>query len=191
MIDTYEADVIGGESVKEFFEKLSTYDLFVNFIPGCVFVGYLQYYIGISVVPNEGNGSTLMMVVTCYIVGFCISRIGALVVEPISRKTGWVKFAPYQLFLDAKRKDSEINQLSEVNNFYRSLVSLAGVVGISETIIRLDSIMSFANSNCVLILAAVFFVVFLLSYKSQTRYVVKRVEEALKNKSEETSDSDE
>ena len=120
--------------MNEFFKKLSTYDLFVNFMPGCLFAWYLRCCKDIEFVSWKNDTSIIDFIVLCYIIGLFVNRIGSLAIEPIGRKLKFLEFAPYASFVDAEEIDSKIIELSEVNNFYRSLVSLSFVIVLSECI---------------------------------------------------------
>ena len=162
----------------EFIKKISTYNLFVNFIPGCIFVWYLQEYKGIELTSNNDTVAILILTVLSYTVGLIVNRISSLVIEPMCQKSGLVKFAPYDEYSRAEKKDEKIKILSEINNFYRSLAALSCVMIITEIFSRINNIISFVSDNNMLFVALFAFLIFLLSYRSQTRYVVSRVAQA-------------
>ena len=105
-----------------------------------------------------------------YFIGLIISRIGSLVVEPILRKTSFVKFARYSDFIMASEKDPKIETLSESNNVYRTLIS----VFVSLLFLKLYDLLSITSDNSFLLIIFIL-LVFLFSYRKQTRYIVKRI----------------
>jgi hypothetical protein len=59
-----------------------------------------------------------------YFIGLVVSRVGSLIIEPLFRRTGFVKSADYRKFVAACKLDPKIELLSEANNTYRTLCSL-------------------------------------------------------------------
>ena len=102
--------------MNEFIKKISTYDLFVNFIPGCIFVWYLQECKGIELASASDMFTIPTIIVLCYAIGLINNRLGSLVIRPLCERTGIVKFATYETYMKAEKKDDKIKLLSELNN---------------------------------------------------------------------------
>ena len=49
--------------------------------------------------------------------------VPTVIIEPILKKTNFVKFRDYPDYINASKKDGKIELLSEVNNTYRTLNS--------------------------------------------------------------------
>ena len=106
--------------MKDILSKLSSYNLFNYLFPGIVFViaaGKLTHY---SLIQQD----IVIGVFLYYFIGLVVSRFGSLVIEPILRKTSFLRFANYGDFVAASKKDEKLELLSEVNNTYRTLCSL-------------------------------------------------------------------
>jgi hypothetical protein len=108
-----------------------------------------------------------------YFVGLVISRIGSLVVEPLAKKTKFVKFAPYKDFVQACTQDEKIELLSEQNNTYRTLCALILSVGLLKLYDLVIAQWSLPGKTIVTI---ALFALFASSYRKQTSYVRQRVE---------------
>src|SRR6516225_1970768 len=103
--------------MKELLDKLSSYNLFNYFLPGTVFAAVAQR---ISRHTFKDNNIVIELF-TYYFIGLIISRIGSLVLEPMFKKTKFVRFAAYKDFIAASAKDPDIKILSEQNNMFRTL----------------------------------------------------------------------
>lgn len=170
--------------MEEFLRKLSSYNLFVNLVPGCIFMFYLHELKSIVLISNtEGGISVFTLLCMWYVVGIVINRIGSLVIEPLYKKIKIIIFASYDDYVNAEKKDNKIALLSEVNNFYRSMVALFSVIILSEITLNEFDVEILKSNWFILIILLMCFVIFSLSYRSQTRYIKNRIEVSLNNRS--------
>ena len=109
-------------------DKLSSYNIVNNLIPGALFFYFYELFIGRQL-PLSNNVEKIIIYYCC---GMIISRIGSLVVEPICIKLKIVKYAPKKEYVDATKKDKLIEVLLEVSNLYRTCAGLALVLIISK-----------------------------------------------------------
>ena len=121
--------------MEKILEKLDSYNILNNLLPGIVLNFLLERIIGVKIV--EGNIIEDLFVF--YFMGMVVSRFGSLVIEPICKKIKWVKYADYGEFVKASRKDEKVNVLSEVNNSYRTVFSVCIVVLIAKVYLILIS----------------------------------------------------
>ena len=94
--------------MEKILEKLDSYNILNNLLPGIVLNFLLERIIGVKIV--EGNIIEDLFVF--YFMGMVVSRFGSLVIEPICKKIKWVKYADYGEFVKASRKDEKVNVLS-------------------------------------------------------------------------------
>ncbi len=153
-------------------DKISKYHLINYIIPG-VFAVYLSRSL------NEVDLLTkdlFLDVVFVYIMGLICSRIGSLVVEPILKWIGFVKFSDYKDYLSAEKKDPKLSDLVIDDNLYRTVVG-------SILFILLQFIFLWLCEKCTLIkdlssiiVLTVLLLLFVFSYKKQSSYIKQRVE---------------
>ena len=159
----------------EFLDKLSRYNIINYLLPGTLFAVLGDAISSYSFVQDD----LLVSVFLYYFIGLIISRIGSLVIEPIFKFFGIIKFVNYEDYLQASEADAKIEVLSEENNMYRTLcalfVSLCALYVVEELISRF----AFLQRASALIALVTLLVLFVFSYKKQTNYVVKRVKAAL------------
>ena len=162
--------IIGGK-VEKILEKISTYNIFNYLFPGVVFCIISDKYFSIPLIQE----SILNGVFLYYFVGLVISRFGSVVVEPSMKKVGMLKFSDYSDFILASKKDEKIEVLSEVNNMYRTILSMIIVLAI---LVLYNTCMSYWPDIASLGkygIVAILFLLFLYSYRKQTEYITKRV----------------
>lgn len=158
--------------MKDILQKLSTYNIFNYLLPGIVFVALLRQYTSFDLIVDE----LLIGAFLYYFIGMIISRIGSIVIEPILRKSGIVKFSDYPKFVSASKKDDKIELFSEINNTYRTFISMLLIllfIVVYENIVFLMDL----NDTLKSIIGLVFLtILFLLSYRKQTQYINKRID---------------
>ena len=164
--------------MKEFLDKLSSYNLFNYLLPGILFAAVGERITSYSFLEKD----IVVGVFVYYFIGLVISRIGSLIIEPFFQMIKFVKFAPYKDFVRASQADPKLELLSETNNVYRTLCSLF------IALICLKLYENFERSHPKLFLYSPVLVLFLLlvlfcfSYRKQTAYVTKRIDTAIEDK---------
>jgi hypothetical protein len=158
--------------MKEMLEKISSYNIFNYLLPGILFALVAKPFLGWDLIQKD----LLVGAFLYYFIGLVISRLGSLVLEPLLKKFSFIKFSDYKNFVTASKKDNKIELLSEINNMYRTLLSLCISLVISKLVFFIQSILAIQDdiSNTILLIALAF--LFLLSYKKQTTYITKRIE---------------
>ena len=158
--------------MKEIIQKLSTYNIFNYLLPGIIFVAFLKLF----TVHNLVFGDIIIDLFVCYFIGLVISRIGSLVIEYLLKKIRIIKFSDYKKYIQASKDDEKIELFSEINNMYRTFISLFLCLLL---VIGYDSIRDIFVINKTLesvILFVVLILLFTLSYKKQTDYISKRID---------------
>jgi len=157
--------------VEKILEKISTYNIFNHLFPGVVFCVICDKYLSIPLIQESiVNGVFLY-----YFVGLIISCFGSIVIEPLMKKLGLLDFSNYSDFIQAAKKDGKIETLSEINNMYRTIISMILVLAIT---ILYTSCLSAWPQIAILGkygLIVMLFILFILSYRKQTQYITKRV----------------
>lgn len=161
--------------MKEILDKLTSYNLFNYLLPGVIFailVTELTDYMMIQ--ENIVIGAFLY-----YFIGMTVSRIGSLIVEPILKKSGIIKFADYKDFVAASKKDSKIETLSESNNTYRTFISMFLSLLIVKVYNQLENKWDWLKEIQTILIPIFLLIIFVLAYRKQTNYVTKRIKSNL------------
>ena len=180
------------EIVKNVIEKVSSYHIFNYFFPGIIFCWLIDKVTRVSISTCEVWKDIFIY----YFVGMTISRIGSIYIEAALRsvkipnkdrkKEPFLNFIPYGDYITASKKDGFIKTLNEMNNTYRTLLTVFIVAtGVKlYDIFFYDMVQGFGdtgNSVSLLILFLLTIILFVNSYRKQTDYIKKRVEKALSN----------
>ena len=157
--------------MNELLNKISSYNLFNYLLPGIIFTVLTSDIIHYPI----GQRDVVTTSFFYYFVGLVISRFGSLIIEPLLKRLSFTKFAEYNKFLDASRKDPQIAVLSEANNTYRTLCSLFSLLLILKLYLRVQSRFIFLKDWDATALILLLLLMFLFSYKKQTSYITRRV----------------
>ena len=156
--------------MSELLQKLSTYNIFNYLFPGVVFVILLNRYTEINLVVDD----VILGMFLYYFFGLVLSRIGSILIEPALRCTKIVEFSDYARFIRASKLDDKIELLSEVNNMHRTIIAMLVVL----------LAISICNGSVTCLLTAGLLgivTLFVLSYRKQTSFITKRIDEAPRN----------
>lgn len=157
-------------------EKISSYNIFNYLLPGIIFVVLTEAFTSFSFVQED----ILLGIFLYYFIGLVISRIGSLIIEPVLKFVEFVKLADYLDFVNASATDEKLYLLAESNNMYRtfcSLIFLLIILKIFENIVAAYPIVGNWNNELLLIGLVI---LFCFSYKKQTKYITKRIENTVK-----------
>ena len=157
---------------KEIVEKISSYNLFNNLLPGVLFVYAISNITNFNLLVDN----VIIVIFLYYFVGLVISRFGSFVVEPLLRKIKFIRFADYKDFLSASEQDSKIELLSEVNNMLRTFISLFVFILLTFIYDKIAVRFCIPIENTIIILIVALLVLFVFSYRKQTTFIRKRVE---------------
>jgi hypothetical protein len=150
--------------MNELLNKISSYNVFNYLLPGVIFAVLTSDSIHYPIVQRDVITGAFVY----YFVGLSISRFGSLVIDPLLKRLSFVKFADYKNFLDASKKDPQIEVLSEANNTYRTLSSLFSLFLMLKAYARIEGRFPILKGWDATVLAALLLVMFLFSYRKQT-----------------------
>jgi len=106
-----------------------------------------------------------------------ISRISSIIFEPLLKFIRFVKFKDYKLFVDASKKDSKLEIMVETNNKFRVLFTMIIMVIIAKFYYSINiNYFKISLVNQEYILLIIICLIYLFSYRKQTKYITKRIE---------------
>ena len=157
--------------MKEFLEKLAPYHFFNYLLPGTLFVILAEKFANYNLYQSD----IFLGLLLYYFIGLAISRFGSLVFEPVLKKAGFIVFSEYEDFLDALKKDTKIEMLSEVNNMYRTLFTLFVLLILLKLYTIFEPTLKLTTGWSQFILIVALLVMFLFAYRKQSEYITNRV----------------
>lgn len=119
-----------------------------------------------------------------YFIGLIISRIGSLTVEPILKTSKILQFASRKDFVKASESDPKIEILSEQNNMYRTLCSMSIILIVLVVYDQIKPNVPWGTHVNGIVFLVALTVLFVFSYRKQTRYISERVAIAQGNQTE-------
>ncbi|SRR5258706_2857613 len=157
--------------MKDFLDKISSYNLFNFLLPGALFAILAEKITSYAFLQSD----LIIAFFTYYFIGLVISRFGSLIIQPILTKLSLVKFASYEEYLKVSKKDEKLDTLSEINNTYRSLLSMMVLLIFLKAYEFLEASLPILKTFNIYILIAGLSIIFLFSYIKQTDYINQRV----------------
>ena len=158
--------------MNEILSKISSYNIFNYLLPGTLFAVVADTFTSYRFIQDD----LVIGLFLYYFIGLVISRVGSLLIEPLLKKAKFVRFADYKRFVSASKIDPKIDELSETNNSYRTLcavfVCFLATILFEKGVALCPELEEFGPY----ILGIGLFIMFLLAYRKQTAYVVKRVD---------------
>lgn len=164
--------------------KLSSYNFFNNLYPGVLFVFLLRNIYGIELEWKNW----IEAISVCYFIGMIMSRIGSIIIEPSLKKFSIIEYISYSDYIKASNINTPINILSETNNTYRTLLAMSLFllllkIGTMVNVLCLSHGITFFQDYKEWELLIFLVILFGYSYKKQTKYIYKRVNEVLRQNS--------
>lgn len=159
---------------------LGEYEVFTNFIPGVIF--YKLSNPDIQSFVDDDN--LLVFFIMCYFIGLVINRIGSLILEPIFMKCKLIEYVDYEKYIkvgEETQKYKKTEALMKINNLFRTLSAEFTLLFLIYLIylptnIKSSYIAIGYNELLHELLFAIFAIIFILSYRKQTKYIRKRIE---------------
>lgn len=161
--------------MNEAINKISAYEFLNVLFPGVLLGVYVIELFDVSVVDdNNVLFQTIVLLCIAYFLGLVISRIGSLLVEPIARRVGLIRWSEY--YYEAEKIDKRLIILLKDLNMYRNIVSLALTIFAVTVSKRLFGLPISSLELCLrLSMASLIFMLFLLSYRKQSILIEKRI----------------
>ena len=163
--------------MKELIQQIGSYNLFNYLLPGTIFYAVIQ-----DITPyNLGSDNIFILAFICYFIGMVISRIGSICIEPVLKLLKIIQFKDYKEFIEASKKDEKLNNLSEQNNTYRTLIALFLAIGITKGFNVFEIKFEFISQLRIWLILGLMFFLFIAAYRKQTRFISQRIEKNLED----------
>lgn len=159
--------------MNELINKLSSYDIFTNLVPGSAVLLSMDQ-IGLT---RSSDLDVVPQVLLYYLVGMIISRFSSIVVEPVLKAIGIVKYSEYADYVFACKADPKIERIVESSNMYRSMIGASIVVCMIAIFATLPHHTAPYTNRCLWIAGSASLVtLFIISFAKQASFISQRVE---------------
>lgn len=103
--------------VNSLFNRLSSYQLLAILLPGASLLGYMKIFLCIDIKVDE---NVWWFLLSSYVTGVILSRIGSVVIEGIMKKFSYIKKYDIQKYINKRKEDDLVETLLSFANLYRS-----------------------------------------------------------------------
>ena len=90
--------------MNEILNKISSYNIFNYLLPGTLFAAIGDALTSYRFIQDD----IIIGLFLYYFLGLVISRVGSLFIEPILKKTKFVRFADYRRYVSASQADQKL-----------------------------------------------------------------------------------
>lgn len=163
--------------MNNFIEKLGSYQIMTNLMPGVFFGIGLKLLLGITL-PIQNTGEEIIVY---YFMGLIINRISSLIVKPILNACIFIKEASYSDYIKAANIDPKIDVLSETNNHFRTLLTSSLLLIITAILKDRICTIKWMSLNWKWVLMIFLSMLFLSALIKQTNFICKRIESIISN----------
>ena len=160
------------DTIKAILEKISSYNILTNIIPGAVLCVVLRYLVGYDVVTEQ---NWLALGVIFYIIGLINNRFGSLVIGPFLKWIHFVNPCSYKDFIKAENTDAKVAILNTENNVFRSYIAVFTLSLIALFYKTVLSRWGFLSDNINIVILILLVILFAFSYRKQTKIISQRV----------------
>lgn len=168
--------------MEDFIKSISNYCVLNYILTGVVFLFFWKNMMPIQI---EIDNNIIEDIFIYYFFGMLLSRVGSLLVEKIAIKFKFIAYSTCEDFVKAEKNDPKISLLLETNNIYRTNVAIFSSLFVIKTIFlfigRSEMFINqiYTDSMFFYVLSFFLSITFLLSYRKQTLYIVKRINSAI------------
>lgn len=153
--------------MEKIIEKLEIYQ-FINYIfPGVIFGTIFTKIIGENFLDNN----IVIAIIEYYFIGLVLSRIGSVLIKPMLEKLKVVNFEQYEEFVKCGKKDDKVDLLQREANQYRTYIATFICLSVVEAYLCITNKTFYE----IILLFIALVIIFILSYKKQTDFVIKRI----------------
>src|SRR5690554_522521 len=152
--------------------KISSYNLFNNLMPGILFVILVKYFVGY----NLEQENVFIGLFLYYFIGMTISRISSIAIEPLLKFSKIVTFRNYKLFIEASKKDDKLDILVETSNMFRVLFTMIFLTVLTKVYYSTQGFWNLSETTEKYIMLGFLCLIYLLSYRKQTDFIKRRID---------------
>ncbi len=165
--------------MSELLDKIGSYNLFNYLLPGVVFIVLLNEIFQVNFIQDD----IFVAAFFYYFVGLVLSRLGSVLLEPVLKKFGFIRFEEYSKYLDAIKEDSKLEVFVEASNTYRTFAAVFLVLTIINLFGLVKNKFPISSDTNVWVGLFLMLLLFLLSYRKQTLFISSRIRKIANGKS--------
>jgi hypothetical protein len=152
------------------FDKLDAYNLVANLVPGAALT-YALHYSDFPTPPPDKLGAFLLV---AFVAGVTANRLGSLILDPLLRRSNFLKRKDYRSFLMREKKDQKLDALVANSGLYRTFFTAGFIYLVALASRRLTSNLETQTMFTLFVIGGM--AVFLFALKKEDGYIHSRIE---------------
>ena len=161
------------EALQQLIDNIYQYSFLTNILPGAVLMITLKYFVGYDFIIDDNWFLTGVMF---YFAGMVCNRFSSLLIKPLLEALHIVKPLPYKDYISGEKKDTKILTLNTDNNAYRAYIAVFCISLLAYLYKHLLSRINFFIDYQWPIVIVLLILLFVFSYRKQTKYIKDRIE---------------
>jgi hypothetical protein len=152
------------------FDKLDAYNLVANLVPGAALT-YALHFSDFPTPPPDKLGAFLLV---AFVAGVTANRLGSLILDPILRRSKFLKPKDYRSFLIREKRDQKLDALVANSGLYRTFFTAGFIYLIALILSQLTADVS--NQTLLTTFVVGGMAVFLFALRKEDGYIHSRIE---------------
>jgi hypothetical protein len=152
------------------FDKLDAYNLVANLVPGAA----LTYALHFSKFPTPPPTELGAFLLVAFVAGVTANRLGSLVLDPLLRRSKFLKRKDYRSFLMREKADQKLDALVANSGLYRTFF-VAGLIYL-VAVIAAPLVANMPGQTLFVAFVIAGMTVFLFALRKEDGYIHARVE---------------
>lgn len=155
--------------IEKFIEKIDSYNIFTNVIPGLLFLMFNSWYFKLEKLEFYEQ------IVIAYFIGQTLNRIGSIVIEKILLRIKKIELQSYKEYVLACEKDKKIDMLLQERNVCRTLVAMFVMCIIEVPLVTIIKKINMPNIIYITIVLIFLTIIYSISFYKYNKYIIDRV----------------
>lgn len=152
------------------FDKLDAYNLVANLVPGAALT-YALHYSGFPTPRPDDLGAFLLV---AFVAGVTANRLGSLILDPLLRRSKFLRPKDYRSFLMREKGDQKLDALVANSGLYRTFFT-AGFIYL-VAVVASPVVASVSGQRLFVVFIIAGMMVFLFALRKEDGYIHSRIE---------------
>ena len=160
--------------MEKLLEKIDSYNIFTNLIPGFLLLIFNEYYFNIKAF-NIGE-----QIIIAYFIGQTLNRLGSILIGKVLLNFTKENGENYNSYIKAEKSDEKIGKLLQERNTFRTICTMLIICLLEIPLSKIVAIFKVSRGTAVIIILIVLIVVYSISFCKYNKYVADRVRNSTK-----------
>ena len=155
--------------MEKLLEKIDSYNIFTNIIPGFLLLIFNEYYFNISGL-NVGE-----QIIIAYFAGQTLNRLGSILLGKILLKFTKENGENYSKYIKASNGDEKISKLLQERNTFRTICTMLIICLLEIPLSKIITSIKVSKDIIVIIMLILLIIIYAISFCRYNKYITDRV----------------